>query len=333
MVQKCINGIVSMKKRYNIVITGATGFVGSNLVRYILERDEADVVCLVRRSSNIVALQALPVTIAEVDFFNPTTLEPYIQNADYIFHLAAMTHAKSKEQIYKANRDMAQILFDLYKQHRENVKAYFFLSSLAAIGPKDFGFSDPLRTVDLHPLSQYGASKLEGEKLHWPFLNDPTYTIKIVRAPGIYGDGDKDVRQLFDMVKKGVMPVPLTGNGRVTLLHVRDMVRFAYDITLHSHECGIMSIHDGTEYSWNDIAKIARKTINRFAMKVWIPKRLMYFAAFVNEKFAKNDIFNREKCNEFTAMDWAYSHNDFSKIGIAPEWPLERGLRALYLKA
>lgn len=301
-------------------------------MRYILERDEADVICLVRRSSNTAALRSLPVTIAEVDFFQPDTMSSYFAQADYVFHLAAMTHAKNKEEIFRANKDMAQILFDLYAQHRSTVKAYFFLSSLAAVGPKDFGFHDPCRTTDLHPLSQYGASKLEGEKLHWSYLQNPAYAVKIVRAPGIYGDGDKDVRQLFDMVKKGIMPVPLTGKGKVTLLHVRDMVRFAYDITVHSDECGIMSIHDGNEYSWNDIAKIARKVINKFAMKVWIPKRLMYFAAFVNEKFAKNDIFNREKCLEFTAMDWAYTRNDFAKINTQPEWPLERGLRALYSK-
>jgi len=322
-----------MKKKYNIVLTGGTGFVGSNLVKYILERDEADIICLVRPSSNTAALESLPVTIAEVDFTRQETISPYMKNADYVFHLAAMTHAKTSEQIYAANRDIAHIMLNAYLEHRSTIRGYFFLSSLAAIGPKDFGFHNALRMDNLHPLSQYGASKLEGEKLHWPYLNDPTCAIKIVRAPGIYGDGDKDVRQLFDMVKKGFMPVPLTGKGRVTLLHVRDMVRFAYAITVHSDTVGIMSIYDGTVYAWNDIARIARHAINRFAMKVWLPKRLMYFAAFVNEKFAKNDIFNREKCREFTALDWAYTPNDYEKIGGAPEWPLERGLQSLYTKS
>jgi len=321
-----------MNKRSNIVITGATGFVGSNLVRLILERDEADVICLVRRSSNTASLKKLPVTIAEVDFNDVTTVEPHFASADFVFHLAAMTHAKSKEQLYKANCEMAKMFLELYLRHKKTVKGYFFLSTLAVLGPKDFGNPDPVRMTDMHPLSQYGASKLEGEQYHWPHLTDPSCNIKIVRAPGIYGDGDKDVRQLFDMVKRGIMPVPLTGKGKATLLHVRDMVQFAYAITLHSSEKGIFHIYDGMVYSWNDIARIARKVINRFAVKVWLPKRLMYFAAFVNEKFAKNDIFNREKCREFTALDWAYTPNDFNRIGSEPEWGLERGLRSLYSK-
>jgi len=70
--------------------------------------------------------------------------------------------------------------------------------------------------------------------------------------------------------------------------------------------------------------------INKKALKVKIPKFLVYIAAFINEKISKDYIFNRDKYMELTAESWAYKKNDFFIINKNKPKSLKEGLIELY---
>ena len=74
------------------LVTGATGFIGSHLVKELLRRGFA-VRCLVRKASDTRWLETLNVELVTGDYQDPCSLLPAVAGADYIFHLAGVLTA------------------------------------------------------------------------------------------------------------------------------------------------------------------------------------------------------------------------------------------------
>jgi nucleoside-diphosphate-sugar epimerase len=83
-------------------VTGANGFIGSHLVRRLLERGY-QVGCLVRQTSDIRSLAGLPVRLHFGDVRQPETLTAPLEHADYVFHLAAKLMALDREAFLSTN--------------------------------------------------------------------------------------------------------------------------------------------------------------------------------------------------------------------------------------
>jgi len=321
-----------MKNKFNYCITGGSGFVGSNLVEYICKKNDYNkIVCLVRKTSDTSFLKSFPVDIKVVEFNKPSTYEKYIEECDYLFQLIGLTYGKNFDFFKYVNYKIAKNFFELYLKHSDTIKGYFFMSSLAVVGPKkkDNSVKNPNRKTDLNPITKYGKSKLLGEKIHWKYLNK-NLNINILRAPSIYGKRDKEMKQFFDLIKKGVAPVIGRGNNKFTLINVTDLVKFIHEITINKNNNGIFYIYDDNIYTMNNFTKIAKKIINKKALKIKIPKFLVYIAAFINEKISKNYIFNRDKYMELTAASWAYKKNDIFTINGDKPKSLKEGLKELY---
>lgn len=321
-----------MKKNFNYCITGGSGFVGSNLVEYIYKKNDYNkIVCLVRKTSDTSFLKNFPVDIEVVEFNKPSTYEKYIKECDYLFQLIGLTYGKNFDTFKYVNYKIAKNFFDLYLKHSDTIKGYFFMSSLAVVGPKkkDNRIENPNRKSNLNPITKYGKSKLLGEKIHWKYLNK-NLNINILRAPSIYGKRDKEMKQFFDLIKKGVAPIIGRGNNKFTIINVTDLVEFIYYITINRDTPGIFYIYDDNIYTMNTFTKKSKTIINKKALKVKIPKFLVYIAAFINEKISKDYIFNRDKYMELTAESWAYKKNDFFIINKNKPKSLKEGLIELY---
>src|SRR6266571_674466 len=84
------------------LVTGANGFIGSHLVRYLLERGY-EVKCLVRSTSDLSSLDGLPVRIYLGDVRRPESLIEPVAGAQCIFHLAAQLMALTREDFEDTN--------------------------------------------------------------------------------------------------------------------------------------------------------------------------------------------------------------------------------------
>ncbi len=320
-----------MKRSYNVYIAGATGFVGKNLIDYLTNLpDPPDITCLVRASSDTSFLAKYPVSIERVDFSDKSSLHESFQKADYVYNLVGMTAAPTEEKLQQANRDISANLLAAYLANKESIKGYFYMSTLAVAGPRDYGYHDPARTDQLYPLTAYGRTKLEGEKLHWPYIFDDNLNISILRAPGIYGRWDTDIRQYFDIVTKGIAPVLGTGETKVTLINICDLVRFMHKITIDRENRGIFYVYDDRIYTMKDLGKIAKQILRPGALHIKIPPVLVRSAASLNQMLNANATFNREKCKEMLAEDWGYEPNDFYRSGDSIQFDLEQGIYHLY---
>ncbi len=115
------------------LITGSNGFAGSHLAEYLLEQGHT-VRCLVRRTSNLSNLQGLKVEYHYGEITQPNTLPLALDGVDYVFHLAALTKARTEAEYLQVNADGSGNIARACL-NEPGIKKLVYCSSLAAVWP------------------------------------------------------------------------------------------------------------------------------------------------------------------------------------------------------
>ena len=147
-----------------VLVTGATGFIGGNLVRTLVDRDY-EVRALVRRNSNALALDNLGVEEAPGDLRDRESIAKALKGCQGVFHCAAIYTFWSRDpaEVYKVNVEGAKIVFE--EAQRAGVEKAVYTSTVSTIGlpKKGLGTEDTqLRPQDL--VGHYKKSKYLGER-------------------------------------------------------------------------------------------------------------------------------------------------------------------------
>jgi len=202
-----------------VLVTGASGFIGSHLVEALAARGE-EVTCLVRKTSPLDRLQPLGVRLAYGDVTDRESLRAAVAGKQIVYHLAGLNRALRVQQFYRVNQQgVANVAQCCGRQTTPPVLVS--VSSLAAAGPAVDGqmraeIDPPV------PVSNYGRSKRAGE-LAAEELADRV-PITVVRPPIVLGEADPQGLQIFSTVARfGVHPVPGLGRNRFSLIHAADL--------------------------------------------------------------------------------------------------------------
>ena len=147
-----------------VLVTGATGFIGGNLVRTLVDRGY-DVRALVRRNSNTLALENLGVEEALGDLRDRESIAKALKGCQGVFHCAAMYTFWSRDpsEVYRVNVEGTKIIFE--EAERAGVERAVYTSTVSTIGlpKKGLGTEDTqLRPQDL--VGHYKKSKYLGEQ-------------------------------------------------------------------------------------------------------------------------------------------------------------------------
>ncbi len=211
-----------------VVVTGATGFIGRRLVDRLLREgvngERAHVVAIARHPEALPAALAGAVESHALDLAvaAPETIAAACGNSALVFHLAANASVAGGDAGYRNNVQGTERL--LHALRRCAPARVVYASSIGAV--------DRLPTDDCttlldessvpHPLTRYGESKLEGERL----LAASGLPWATVRPTWVYGPGmraDSHLRVFVDMVRAGRLGSRVRFPGRVSLIHVDDL--------------------------------------------------------------------------------------------------------------
>jgi dihydroflavonol-4-reductase len=179
----------------NILITGATGFIGRHLAG-ALSKSYA-VRCLVRKTSDVTTLRDSNVDIAYGDLLIKESLGPALDRIDLVYHLAGEVYSRHKQDYYKGNVLATHNLLEACEG--KGTKKVIFLSSISVYKPATKG-TLLTEESECEPMTIYGKTKLEAEGL-FERCNIPWV---IVRAPIIYGPHQPPVlnRLFLDAINK-----------------------------------------------------------------------------------------------------------------------------------
>ncbi len=316
-----------MKKK--VLVTGANGFVGSNLVRELVHQNYR-VTCLVRQTSNLHSLTGLPVTFKYVDYHSVRSLQEAIYDNQVLFHIAAKVREISKKRYYNANVTLTKNLMEAIQD--TSIEKCVFLSSQAAGGPrKDNSFKTELDSSN--PVSHYGWSKLEAEKV---INNECPVPWVIVRPSSVFGPGDKDFLKYFQLVQKGVAPIAGLKKKYMSLIYIEDLISLLM-LCMEEHAANDQLFYacDDNAYSFDEFIDTLAKVMKKKVLKVRVPIFLSYMGAWFNECkkifTGKQAILNIQKVNEAKQRYWLCSIEKARRIlHFHPEFSLEKGLIKTY---
>lgn len=186
-----------------ILVTGATGYIGSCLSHRLLDLDHANVRALVRDPSRATALAERGASIVEGDLTEPATLSTAVEGATCIFHCAAWVDEQgSKAQMWAVNVEGTHHLIDAASA--QGNPRFVHLSSCAVYGsPQVFGITEE---TPLHEgASLYHDSKIASEQVVWQAHAGGLPTV-IARPSQVYGPGSSQftVRPV-QMIRRGQM--------------------------------------------------------------------------------------------------------------------------------
>lgn len=205
------------------LVTGANGFIGSNLVEGLLAQG-ATVNCLIRRDSTDGYLKGLNVRKYQVDYTDVETILKCkgIENVKYVFHLAGITKGVTKRDFLKANVMPTKNLLEALKTKGVCLERFILLSSQAASGPAKSLYSPKITADHSIPIEYYGESKLEAEKIVKGYSH--LFPITIIRAPAVYGPRDKDFLYLFKQVNSGFSVFWGNRYNYISIIFVTDLI-------------------------------------------------------------------------------------------------------------
>ncbi len=307
------------------LVTGGTGFIGSHLVEALLKKGY-DVTCLVRQTSTLRWIEGLKVKLTYGDCAEKETLKGLIKGFDYIYHLAGVTKAISREVYFRENSLGTENIVNGAAEGNPGLKKFVYLSSLAASGPSPDGI--PLDENMLpNPVSDYGRSKLEGEKAVLSMGGILKFVI--IRPPAVYGPRDRDIYFFFKMIKKGIIPV-WGGERFLSLLYVDDLIEGI--ISAGERGEGTYFLSDGKIYSVEAITKKITEALGVRPLKMKIPEALLYAIALISEGFyritGKPPLINREKITEALQKYWICNNSRaVNDLGFKPGVFLDDGIR------
>lgn len=300
-----------MSKR--VAVTGVTGFVGPHLVAALARRG-LKLRLLVRRWSPLPSLDGVEADMVLGDLSDEAALKRLVDGADAVVHAAGLIKARRPADFMTVNRDGTALLSALAPE-----ATFVLLSSLAA--------REPL-------LSPYGASKHAAEAVvsgrSGPWLT--------VRAPAVYGPGDRETLAYFRAVSRGLAPRPRLRDARLSLIHVADLAEVLALAVERPPTPSTYEVDDGREggYSYRDMADAAGRAVGRRPLALAVPRPVMAALARVNavgnSLGGPVQILTPGKVAEIFHSDWtAHDRRLAAALGFQPRYDLAAGFRETIL--
>ena len=278
-----------------ILVTGGTGFIGSHLLERAAAAGEA-VRCLVRRKT---PARPLPpgVETALANLLTGEGLDRALAGTDVVIHLAGVTKALRKSDYYAGNVRATETLARALGGRR-----LVHVSSLAAAGPGVMLTEDD----EAHPVSEYGRSKLEAERVARALVPDAV----IVRPPVVYGPRDTDVFQVLKSSIRG-MALQISGGERwFSAIYAADLADGLLRAARSPRAAGrTYYMAHPKPASWSGLGALAARLMGRPAPRtVTIPYPAAYAAGWCAETWARlarrPGIVSRDKIAEARCASW-----------------------------
>lgn len=326
-----------MQENKKILITGASGFIGSFIVAEALERG-FEVWAAVRHSSSRKYLSDARIKFIELDLSAGGKLEEQLREHiagygswDYIVHNAGVTKCRDKRDFDKTNYEGTKHFVDTLVKLDIVPQQFFFMSTLGVFGDIHEKDNQPIRESDeKHPNTAYGMSKYKAETYIKSLVGFPYV---FVRPTGVYGPRERDYYLMAKSVKNHIDFSAGLSEQFLTFVYVKDLVRAIFLAIEKGVVRRAYCVSDGEVYSSVAFSKLIQKELGnpfvlRFACPLFLLKAISYTVGWFASLFGKSSTLNPDKYKIMRQRNWRCDITHLrEELGYEPEYLLDRGVK------
>lgn len=318
----------SEKPNSNVLVTGATGFVGGRLVEKLVHEGYS-VTCLVRESSDTRMLQGMAVRMVTGDLEENKALQEAVRGIHTVYHVAGAIKAANREQYFRVNQTGTRRLLQALADSNSGASRFIHVSSLAAAGPStaDRGLKEG---EEPNPISWYGESKLGSEEEALKFAD--RFQVTILRPSAVYGPGDRETLIVFRMIKTGCLITPGRVIRRFSLVHVDDLVSALIRAGTQDTRSGeVFNVSRPESYTWIQVGQTIARSLNKQYRSIAFPTGIAVAAGVAGDLWCfltgRPATISSQKIKELLQPSWIC---DTSKaavgLGFVPSISLSEGI-------
>lgn len=321
----------------SILITGASGFIGSFIVQEALKR-RFGVWAGIRASSSKKYLKERKIHFLELDFAHPNELRAQLSGHkrtynkfDYIVHCAGVTKCADKSDFDRVNYLQTKYFVDTLRELNMIPKQFIYISTLSVFGPireKDYS---PISEEDTPaPNTAYGLSKLKAELY---IQSIPGFPYVIYRPTGVYGPREADYFLMAKSIRQHTDFSVGYKRQDLTFVYVKDIVQAIFLGIEKEVSRRTYFLSDGKVYKSRAFSDLIQKELgDPFVIHIKCPlivlKVVSLLAEFIATRSGKSSTLNSDKYKIMKQRNWQCDITPAVKeLGYAPEYDLEKGVK------
>lgn len=335
-----------------ILVTGASGFIGSYIVQEGLDKG-FEVWAGVRGTSSRGYLQDERIRFAQLDLSNPTLLRQQLcqykeqlggKGWDYVVHAAGATKCLDEQDFYRTNTDGTRHLIDTLQAEGMVPKRFVFVSSLSIFGAirekavrkpsadNPWIYSPILLTDMPQPNTAYGRSKLQAEEY---LQQQKDFPFTILRPTGVYGPREKDYFMMAKSIKQHIDFAVGFQPQEITFVYMMDVVQAVYKCMDAPAAVGKgYFLSDGEVYNSRRFSNLLQQYLgNPWVLHVkaplWLLRIICWVSTRVSHITGKMNALNNDKYHILSQRNWQCDIEPaIQDFGYQPQWKLEQGVPA-----
>jgi nucleoside-diphosphate-sugar epimerase len=319
-----------------ILITGASGFIGSSTVDKALALGY-ETWAGIRKSSSREFLRDERIRFIDLNYADKTKLKSQLlefvnENGrfDIIVHIAGLTKAVRKTDFDIVNDEYTRNFVDVLIEINAVPDSFIFMSTLGVMGIGDeINYTSLSNNHTPNPNTAYGKSKLKAENY---LKNLAGFPYVILRPTGVYGARDRDYLILIRTIQNDFDIGVGFRKQLLTFIYIDDLVKIIFscvDKNIYRKE---YYVADGDVYTDAEFNTIVRQTVQRKrVIRLKIPLWIVRFAAFINEKIfgllGKATAFNTDKYQIMKQRNWSCDISPLkTDLDFQPDFRLKEGI-------
>ena len=318
-----------MKK---ILVTGASGFIGSFIVEEALKRG-FETWAAVRKGSSRRYLQDGRIRFVELDLDDPDGLRSRLAGIgfDYVVHAAGATKCLDAADFFRINTQGTKHLAAAVAATCPGLKRFVFISSLSVLGPvrETAPYTDMTAADTPRPDTAYGRSKLEAERAldgmqGFPFI--------VLRPTGVYGPREKDYFMMAESIKRHVDFAAGLRPQDLTFIYVKDLVGAVFLALERGNIGSRYLLSDGRVYSSRAFSDLIRRELGnpwllRIKAPLWLLRVITAAGETVGRLTGRLTALNNDKYKIMRQRNWRCDIRPaVAELGFSPRYGLAEGV-------
>lgn len=316
-----------------ILVTGASGFIGSFIVEEALRRG-MDTWAAVRGSSKRDFLQDGRVHFIELNLSSQSQLEEQLHGHqfDYVVHAAGVTKCLNDSDFFEINTEGTKNLVNALLSLQMPVKRFVYVSSLSIFGAirETQPYKEILESDTPMPNTNYGRSKLQAEL--WLDGLRASFPYVILRPTGVYGPRERDYFMMVKSIRQHTDFAVGFRQQDITFVYVLDVVQAVFLACEKGQTGRKYFLSDGQVYQSATFSNLIRKELGnpwwiRVTAPIWLLRVITFFGDKIGHVTGKISALNNDKFHILKQRNWRCDIEPARReLGYEPQYTLTEGV-------